>query len=333
MAIGSVDKVVSAVRTAILAGTWKPGVALPSARQLGADLRVNKNTVSKAYGLLTREGLVDVSRGRRARAVASTRRSHPPKEVFRGELRRALEPALRSARMLGLRPDQVMEAVNEELTGFYRTTTAQVVLVECNRIDAQQYAADLAALLGTPVSWALIQELPAVRPADVFVVPYYHLDDVEGQLNGARVVGLHIAPDPAVLLDMLVSAQRPGARVGLVCGNAKSAKRFARLFEFYTAKAIEITHFRDPKASARLVARCGKVYATPESFDAVQKLAPKKRLGRFPERIDPESLGPLRTLLVDLKTAGVPCPAGQTAGGGSHGKAAPAGARPRVVSA
>jgi GntR family transcriptional regulator len=303
--MGSVDKVVSAVRNAILAGALKPGAALPSARQLGADLQVNKNTVSKAYGLLTREGLVDVSQGRRARAAASTRRSRPPQAVFRGELRQALDPLLRSAGMLGLGPEQVMEAVNEELRGFYRATTARVLLVECNRLDAQQYASELAGQLGTPVGWALIEELSAVPAADVYVVPYYHLDDIEGQLAGGRVIGLHIAPDSAALLDVLMSTQRSDGRVGLVCGNANSAKRFARLFEFYTTKAIEITHFRDPKAAAQLVARCARVFATAEAFEAVQKIAPRKQIGLFRERVDSESLGPLRTLLSDLKARGL----------------------------
>jgi len=299
--MGSVDKVVTVVRNGILAGTWKPGASLPSARQLGEDLHVNKNTVSKAYGLLTREGLLDVSPGRRARAAPSARRSLPAQDVFRGELRRTLEPALRSARMLGLRPEQVVQTINEELTSFYRMAAPQIVLVECNRIDAQQHAADLSSLLGTPVSCALIQNLPAPRSADLFVVPYFHLDDVQDQLAGARITGLHIAPEPAVLLDMLTSAQRPGARVGLVCGNSKSAVRFAKLIEFYTTKSIEITHYRDPKGVTRLVAGCPRVYATPESYDTVHKLAPRKKLVLFAERIDPESLGPLRALLVDLK--------------------------------
>jgi len=266
---------------------------------------VNKNTVSKAYGLLTREGLLDVSRGRRARAAAPDRRARPAEDVVRGELRRGLEPALRSARMLGLQPERVIEAVNEELTAFYQMTTARVVLVECNRIDAQQYAGDLAALLGTPVSWTLLGTLETAQSADAFVVPYYHLDDVGGRLRDARVVGLHIAPDPAVLLNMLELAQRPGARVGLVCGNPNSAKRFARLFEFYTTKRIEIVHFRDSTATRRLIGRCARVFATPEAFAAVQKLARKKGVVMFPERIDPESLGPLRALLLDLRGTGL----------------------------
>src|SRR5262249_34065003 len=114
--MGSVDKVVTVVRNGILAGTWKPGASLPSARQLGEDLHVNKTGVSKACGWLPGGGLLAASPGRRARAAPSARRSLPAQDVFRGELRRTLEPALRSARMLGLRPEQVVQTINEELT-------------------------------------------------------------------------------------------------------------------------------------------------------------------------------------------------------------------------
>src|SRR5262249_25740625 len=239
--MGSVDKVVTVVRNGILAGTWKPGASLPSARQLGEDLPANKNRGGKASGLRTGGGLPDVPPGRRARAAPSARRSLPAQDVFRGELRRTLEPALRSARMLGLRPEQVVQTINEELTSFYRMAAPQIVLVEGNRIDAQQHAADLASLLGTPASWALMQDLPSPRRADRCGDPYSDHDDVEDELAGARIIGLHTAPGPAVLLDMLTSAQQPGARVGLVCGNSKSAVRFAKLIEFYTTKSIEIT--------------------------------------------------------------------------------------------
>jgi hypothetical protein len=199
-----------------------------------------------------------------------------------------------------------------------------VVLVECNRIDAQQHANDLSSLLGIPVSWVLIQNLPPARSADLFVVPYFHLDDVQEQLAGARIIGLHIAPEPAVLLEMLTSAQRPGARVGLVCGNSKSAVRFTKLIESYTTKSIEITHYRDPKGMARLVAACPRVYATPESYDTVHKLAPRKKLVLFPERIDPEALGPLRALLVDLKKTALARAAARPSAEGSRTRSLPA---------
>ena len=52
------DQVVAAIAT----GELTEGDALPSTRQLGADLAINFHTVSKAYDLLRSEGLIRVNR-------------------------------------------------------------------------------------------------------------------------------------------------------------------------------------------------------------------------------------------------------------------------------
>ena len=54
---------------AIAAGTLKPGDALPTTRQLAADLGINMHTVNKAYDRLRAEGLVRL--GRRTGAVVA----------------------------------------------------------------------------------------------------------------------------------------------------------------------------------------------------------------------------------------------------------------------
>ncbi len=47
----------------ILDGSLAEGDALPSVRQVAAEMRINPLTVSKAYQLLADEGLVDKRRG------------------------------------------------------------------------------------------------------------------------------------------------------------------------------------------------------------------------------------------------------------------------------
>ena len=56
-------QVVAQVRAAIAAGELRAGDALPSVRQLAAELRVNPNTVVQAYRELEHEGLTYVQRG------------------------------------------------------------------------------------------------------------------------------------------------------------------------------------------------------------------------------------------------------------------------------
>jgi GntR family transcriptional regulator len=56
-------QIVEQVHEAINAGVYRPGEALPSLRALAAEIRVNPNTVQRAYEELDREGTVESQRG------------------------------------------------------------------------------------------------------------------------------------------------------------------------------------------------------------------------------------------------------------------------------
>jgi GntR family transcriptional regulator len=56
-------QIVDEVHRAIAVGVLKPGDALPAVRTLGAELRINANTVQHAYRTLEQEGAVAVRRG------------------------------------------------------------------------------------------------------------------------------------------------------------------------------------------------------------------------------------------------------------------------------
>ena len=47
----------------IIKKTWKPGEKIPSVRELAVKLKVNPNTVQKAYSSLEKEGIIFVKRG------------------------------------------------------------------------------------------------------------------------------------------------------------------------------------------------------------------------------------------------------------------------------
>ena len=57
-------QLVDQVRTAAAAGALKPGDALPSIRPLAEDLRVNRNTVAKAYAELESQGVIETIAGK-----------------------------------------------------------------------------------------------------------------------------------------------------------------------------------------------------------------------------------------------------------------------------
>ena len=57
-------QVVDQVKAAIASGAARAGDALPSIRPLAEELRVNRNTIAKAYGELERQGVIETLAGK-----------------------------------------------------------------------------------------------------------------------------------------------------------------------------------------------------------------------------------------------------------------------------
>ena len=58
------EQIRNQIRVLISRGVIRPGDQLPTVRQLAADLRINFNTVARAYRLLEEDGLISVQHGR-----------------------------------------------------------------------------------------------------------------------------------------------------------------------------------------------------------------------------------------------------------------------------
>ena len=101
------------VVTMMLDGTLQSGDALPSVRQIAAELQLNPITVSRAYQELSDEGLVEkrrgigmyVAEGAREQLLASER------ERF---LREEWPGMLARIRLLGLDPGKLLHAAQAE---------------------------------------------------------------------------------------------------------------------------------------------------------------------------------------------------------------------------
>jgi GntR family transcriptional regulator len=53
------EQIIEQIKAAVTSGVLKPGVALPSIRQLANDLELNSKTVAKAYKLLERDAVIE----------------------------------------------------------------------------------------------------------------------------------------------------------------------------------------------------------------------------------------------------------------------------------
>ena len=101
------------IRFHIASGLLQPGEELPATRSLSAELGVNPMTVSKAYNLLEREGVLERRPGRPL-VVAPIDPANLDLEKL-DRLRASLADAVRAARQLGIRSDEATRVFRELL--------------------------------------------------------------------------------------------------------------------------------------------------------------------------------------------------------------------------
>jgi len=102
-------QLIAQIRHAVARGELTSGAQLPTVRQLAVDLRINPNTVAKAYAELERTGLIATQQGR---GTFVTERPPPPAPEERAaRLTAILKHALGEAAALGYEPEAFLEAM------------------------------------------------------------------------------------------------------------------------------------------------------------------------------------------------------------------------------
>jgi len=106
------EQVAHQVRRLIASADLRPGVSLPSVRQLAGDLGVNLNTIARAYRLLEGEGFL-VIRGRSGVTVAPPAEEVEP--AAQAKLMEQMSTTLARLRQAGVTTEDLLEAVRREI--------------------------------------------------------------------------------------------------------------------------------------------------------------------------------------------------------------------------
>ena len=106
-------QLVERIKHLIASGVLQPGSQLPTVRQLAAELRVNFNTVARAYRLLDEAGIISTQQGRGTYIL-----DVPPPERTDKLRKQALEALTRDylneAFHLGCSIDEIQKAVKNQ---------------------------------------------------------------------------------------------------------------------------------------------------------------------------------------------------------------------------
>ena len=106
-------QVVDQVKAAAASGALQPGEALPSIRPLAEELRLNRNTVAKAYSELENLGVIETLPGK----GCFLKQNHSPlrKEIRRKLLIEEIDEAIVMAHHLQVPGPEFLELIRERL--------------------------------------------------------------------------------------------------------------------------------------------------------------------------------------------------------------------------
>ncbi|MGQ9458516.1 MAG: GntR family transcriptional regulator [Anaerolineae bacterium] len=115
-------QIVERIKEKVFSGDLRPGEQLPTVRQLAADLRVNFNTVARAYAILHQEGVISTQRGR-GTFVTERLTEEDLQRMRKERLRHMASEFLEAAVRLGYSPEEIRNAVDAGLRPMGQRTS------------------------------------------------------------------------------------------------------------------------------------------------------------------------------------------------------------------
>ncbi len=106
-------QIVDQIKAAAASGALRPGEALPSIRPLAEELRVNRNTIAKAYSELESLGVIETLPGKGC--FLKENHSVLRKEVRRKLLIDEIDRAVVQAHHLQVPRDEFLELIHERI--------------------------------------------------------------------------------------------------------------------------------------------------------------------------------------------------------------------------
>lgn len=113
-------QVVERIKEHIASGRLSPGTQLPTVRALAQELRVNFNTIARAYRILDETGIISTQQGRGTYIM-----NIPPPEITEKIRQEALQALtlrfLAEAERIGVEPDALRQILLEKINQWQAT--------------------------------------------------------------------------------------------------------------------------------------------------------------------------------------------------------------------
>ena len=291
------------VRYAIMSGVYEPGSALPSIRELTAQLGIHRNTVHRVYLELQASGLLVSRPGKGVFVNETLSEVISTQEMDR--LDNLIERYFKEANELGINPVTLAKLVGQRAPA-YDSHRPIVAFVECTDHQSIERSRDLMDSFGVSVLHLLLEDLrgnPKRLPIHVkhLVTSIFHYDEVL-RLAGESSVRVHpvtydLHPATRKLLRELDATRR----LGFICHDGNTEEVIGREIAQRVPEGVlhGCASLESPDLALKLISEVDTVILTePAAQFCIKNCTPQHELLELHFSLNPASLDKVtRTVL------------------------------------
>ncbi len=303
----------------IQTGQMPAGTQLPTVRQLAGYLRVNRNTVSKVFSEMQREGHLSCEPGR-GTFVSEAQAKSKSKVESMHRLLTVVDEALERAGKLGFSAEDLF------LTLYARTQASpatskdarvvKALFIECSRPELELFSAKLEKELSIQLDSMLVgdfakvveKDLKSLKRYGLIITTFYHIREVQRLLEGSGREVVAVMVDTSLETLMRLTSLPEGTKVGVACTMRDGAKNMKRSIQRAGLEHLRvITGCGEERSSLqKMIAEASVIVCSSQVESKLRALTPKgKEIIVDNKSIDKAGIEMIRSRLMETTSAAV----------------------------
>lgn len=252
------------IKGLVLNDELKNGMQLPTVRQLGEFLQINKNTVSKVYKELEEEGYVYSAKGK-GTFITKTEKTKDTKEFLK-----VVDQMLKKGSEFGLTLDEIWGVVYSKSQHFQmletEKTRREIGFIECNPGSIKDFEKIVKSeIKDIKINSILIENLEKdvdkLKDVELIVVPFIHYEEIKEIIKELNKEILVIGTNQSLKI-LTYTTKFKNKKVGIIGYSREDEVAIAR--QFKNLKIKEFKYYDGVKSNG-----VDKVKEFVEDLDAV----------------------------------------------------------------
>jgi GntR family transcriptional regulator len=293
-------------------GELQPGARFPTVRQLAGFLRVNRNTVSKVFSEMEKEGFLSCEPGRGT--FVTDRKESGMGSDRMDSLVAIIDESIDRARDLGFTSEEFYSTL------YARVQTAPVVIsspripalfLECTNFEAEAFSGQLEKELPLKVYPMLVDDFKklfeqsrgSVNRYAFIITTFYHIREVQALLTGADIETVGLMVNTSLDALMRLTALPKGTKVGVACVDRVGSENVRQSIERAGLKHLTLIvgWGSETESLRRMLDEASVVVCSTFVEEKIRAMAPADKEIIVDERgLDPSGIEMLRSRLKSL---------------------------------